>query len=214
MNADAARARSVRAARALGLVALATVASGCVFGGLRANPGYAAFGSPGVADTDRQFALSLGPLPLKIARVFVNDEELHAVLRDVKAVRVYTYEVDGDAERVKERMAAARDKLVGQGWEQIVAVRDDGELVSALIKMDGSAAMRGLAVIVQDHEDITLVNVIGRLKPETFSAVMAQLDVHLPNVALASTKAKPDAGADHEAQSAAQPVTAFADPAP
>jgi hypothetical protein len=204
----------VCAARALGLVALATFTSGCVFGGLRGNPGYAAFGSPGKADTDRQFALSLGPLPLKIARVFVkNDEELHTMLRDVKAVRVYTYEVDGDAERVKERMAAARDKLVGQGWQQIVAVRDDGELVSALIKMDGTAAMRGLAVIVQDHEDITLVNVIGRLKPETFSAVMAQLDVHVPNVSLAASSPQPPASAATEAQAAA-PVTAFANPTP
>src|SRR5262249_996765 len=155
----------------------------CVFGNLRANPGYASFDSPGVADTHRDVAISLGPLPLKVARFFTDDDpELATVLRDVKAVRVYTYEVNGDAERVKERMDAQRQRLVHEGWDQIVAVREDGELVTALVKMDGSASVRGVAVIVQDHEEVTFVNVIGRIRPETFGALMAELHVNVPPV--------------------------------
>jgi hypothetical protein len=196
MNANSA-ARALRAARALGLVGLATLAAGCVFGNLRANPGYASFGSRDIADTNRDLALSLGPLPLKIARFMTNDDpELVTLLHDVKAVRVYTYEVDGDAARVKEHMQAVRDRLVRQGWYQIVAVRDDGELVDALLKMDGSASIRGLAVIVQDHEDLTLVNVIGRIQPETFGALMAELHVGVPRVTLASLSSEPRAVED------------------
>jgi hypothetical protein len=177
------------------LVASAVLAAGCVLGNFRGNPGYAAFGSPGVEDTNRDFALSLGPLPLKLARFFTKDDpELATLLHDVKAVRVYTYEVSGDAARVMERMEAVRKRLVADGWEQIVAVRDDGEVVSALVKMDGSASIRGVAVIVQDHEDVTLVNVIGRIQPETFGTLMTELHVGVPPVTLAAAP-NPEPGA-------------------
>jgi hypothetical protein len=214
MDVDSASRRACVSLTLMG-IALATLTSGCVFGGLRGNPGYAAFGSPGAADTNRDFALSLGPLPLKIARVFMkNDPEIQTLLHDVKAVRVYTYEVDGDAERVKQNMADARDRLVAHGWEQILAVRDDGELVSALVKTDGAASMRGLAVMVQDHDDLTFVNVIGRLKPETFGAVMAQLNVHLPSVRLADSQRESEPSEEAGASGAAAPVTAFAGTVP
>lgn len=157
-------------------------------GNLRFNPGYAELGSPGVADTDRSFRISLGPLPIKLARLFVADDpEISGILKDVKGVRVYTYEVDGDAERVNARMEESRGRLVSRGWQPVVAVRDDGGLVTALVRMDDDAAderIRGLVVMVQDEEEVVLVNVIGKLAPETFAFAMAELEIELPTVAL------------------------------
>jgi ribonuclease HI len=168
---------------------LFTIVSGCalltncgILGNFRGNPGYASFGSPGFRDTDREFALSLGPLPLKLARWITHDDpELAAMLDGLKAVRVYTYDVDGDAQRVSERMEDVRDRLVEQGWDQVVAVRDDGEHVDALLKLK-AGAIRGMAVVVQDDEEVVLVNVIGNIKPENFSSMMAELDIDLPHM--------------------------------
>lgn len=164
---------------------------GCGFtGNLRFNPGYAELGSPGVADTDRSFGLSLGPLPIKLARLFMaGDPEISGILKDVKGVRVYTYEVDGDIARVNERMEESRGLLVDRGWQPVVAVREDGGLVTALVRMDEDAdeqRIRGLVVMVQDEEEVVLVNVIGKLAPETFAFAMAELDVDLPTMALAA----------------------------
>lgn len=164
---------------------------GCGFtGNLRFNPGYAELGSPGVADTDRSFGLSLGPLPIKLARLFMaGDPEISGILKDVKGVRVYTYEVDGDIARVNERMEESRGRLVDRGWQPVVAVREDGGLVTALVRMDEDAdeqRIRGLVVMVQDEEEVVLVNVIGKLAPETFAFAMAELDVDLPTMALAA----------------------------
>ncbi len=174
------------------LATVAVVCAACVpladcgiLGDLRFNPGYASFGSPGSRDTDRDFALSLGPLPLKLARVVMkHDPEMASMLVGVKAVRVYTYEVGGDRERVRERMDGVRARLRQQGWDQIVAVRDDGELVSALVRIGKPNTIQGLAVIVQDDTDLTLVNVIGDIRPESFGAMMAAVGIDIPKLSI------------------------------
>jgi hypothetical protein len=189
MSVNSSAGPMLRAIRVLGLVAVCALLSNCVFGGLRANPGYASFGSPGFRDTDRELAISLGPLPIKLARLITRgDPEIEPMLRGLKAVRVYTYDVDGDVERVQKRMEDVRASLITEGWDQVVAVRDDGELVTALLKMDKRNAIRGMAVVVQDHEEIVLVNVIGDIRPESFSAVMTQLDLELPTIAVSANR--------------------------
>jgi hypothetical protein len=55
--------------RALTVLLPAPALSACgLSGNLRYAPGYADFESPGMRETDREFALSLGPLPLRLAR--------------------------------------------------------------------------------------------------------------------------------------------------
>lgn len=170
-----------------GLVLLATGASvlalgACgVTGNLRFNPGFAELGSPGIGDTNREFALSLGPLPIMLARtIMAGDPEISGLLKGVRGVRVYTYEVNGDASRVNARMAETRTRLVEDGWYPAVAVREDDGLVDALVRMDGPERLKGLVVMVQDDEEIVLVNVIGNLKPETFAFAMDELDIDVP----------------------------------
>lgn len=157
--------------------------AGCgITGNLRLNPGYASF-SPGLfdSDTNRELGLSLGVLPLRIAKAIVRDDpEIAGILGDLKAVRVYIYEVDGDAARVRERIERTHGRLVDRGWQPVVAVRDDGEFATALARVDGPERIRGLAVMLLDSEEVVLINLIGDIRPETFGAVMAQMDVQLP----------------------------------
>jgi hypothetical protein len=51
--------------------------------------------------------------------------------------------------------------------------------------MQGVDRIRGLAVIVQNDKDLTLVNVIGNIRPENFSAMMAALDIDVPLMSVA-----------------------------
>ncbi len=185
--------RAVRLLGLLGLLGTAALLADCgILGNLRSNPGYAAFGSPGGRDTDRHVAVSLGPLPLKLARLVTrSDPELAAALKGVKAVRVYDYEIDGDGRRVRERMEAARDRLLRQGWRQCLAVREDGGLVTALVRMRRPGTLLGMAVIVDEQDELTLVNVIGDLQPEAFGALMAKLDIPRPDMAVSSADHAP-----------------------
>src|SRR5262245_18613130 len=73
--------------------------AGCgITGNFRNDPGYADFGALQRIDSEHDFGISLGPLPLKIAAWGINlaededDEEIGSFLRELRAVRVYTFE--------------------------------------------------------------------------------------------------------------------------
>lgn len=169
-------------ARRAALVSVFLLLADCtILGDLRLDPGYAAFGSPGPADTDRHVALSIGPLPLELARLVMHDDpEVSTLLAGVKAVRVYEYEIDGDDGRVRARIDATRTALLEDGWEQTAAVREDGERLFILVKWAEPDEIRGVAFATQDDDEVVLVNVIGQIRPETLGALIAELDDRLP----------------------------------
>jgi hypothetical protein len=162
-------------------VASLSVAACGITGNFRNDPGYAAFGFQG-PDTHREIGLSLGPLPLGVARLFVGDDpDIGPMMKGLRAARVYIYEVD-DAERVAQRIAATQSELMADGWLPIVTVREDGDRVAVLTHADRDGDLRGMAVIVQDSEDLVLVNLIGDIHPEQFNEYMAKLGVDAPRI--------------------------------
>ena len=76
--------------------------SACGITAPRSNAGYANLDSPGMNDTRRTMALSLGPTVLHFAARFHDDEpETQALLRSLDGVRIRTYEVYGDPDRIR-----------------------------------------------------------------------------------------------------------------
>lgn len=171
----------IRAAAAAGVLTTCAALAGCgITGNFRFDPGFAGF-SPGLRDTDREFALSLGVLPIKIATALTKDDpELSGMLGSLKAVRVYIYAIDGDPLRVRGRIEDTRRRLVDRGWERIVAVREDGEFATALVRIDEPRRIQGLAVMLQDSEEVVLINLIGDIRPETFALVLSEIDLDIP----------------------------------
>jgi Domain of unknown function (DUF4252) len=169
--------------RALAAGAVAVLLTGCgITGNFRNDPGYAAFGSPGPLATDRELRLSLGPLPLKLAKfIFDDDAELSPMLENLRAVRVYTYEVAGNPEGVAQHVHETQSELHDAGWISLVAVREDDELTSVLLRA-GGGRNQGLAVIVQDATEVVYVNLIGDVRLEFFDDYMAELEVDVPSI--------------------------------
>jgi hypothetical protein len=166
----------------------ATLLLGCgISGNLRSDHGYASFDSPGLLDTDRVMALSLGPLPLRLARIIIDedeDPEAALLLKHLDAVRVYVYEIDRNPELVKQRMESTAGRLKLEGWQPVVAVREDGELVRVMFKMKDDERIRGMVVMIQDEEELVLINLIGDLRPEMFNSYMHELDIDAPDVSI------------------------------
>ena len=79
----------------------------------RSNEGYANLDSPGMNDTDRTMALSIGPTTLWFAARFLDDEpETQALLRSLDGVRIRIYEVHGDTGRIARNFERMGGKLL------------------------------------------------------------------------------------------------------
>jgi hypothetical protein len=162
-----------------GLAALALAGCG-VTGNFRHDPGYASFHAP--RELDRDLGLSLGPLPLRLARLVVDDEELAPLLEELRAVRVYSYGTTGEPERIARALDETRAKLVDEGWLPLAVVREDMALTAVLLRIDDEGRNRGLAVIAQEPTEVVLVNLIGNVRLDLFSEYMAEIDVETPGI--------------------------------
>jgi len=122
-------------------------------------------------------------VPLRFARWFFDDDpEMTDLLRGLSAVRVYTYAIDGDSERVQQRMDSTYSRLSSRGWRPVVAVRDDGEATSVLVRIDRHNRTRGMVVMTHDPSEVVLINLIGDIRPQMFNSYMSELDIDTPRI--------------------------------
>jgi hypothetical protein len=158
-------------------VVLVLMLTACGITAPRSNDGYANLDSPGISDTNRTLSLSLGKTTLRFAAHFLDDEpETQALLRSLDGVRVRIYEVHGDTDRIALKFDRMGSKLSNDGWQPIMLVREEGELVQMFSK-SSSRGMQGLTIVSADDEEVVVVNVMGDIQPEHFGDVMVALDV-------------------------------------
>jgi hypothetical protein len=173
-------------ARTLTLGATALVLGSCgITGNFRHDPGYADFASLRRLDAESDFGLSLGPVPLKIAGWIVDDEgdaELGPLLRELRAVRIYTIEGIADVREAAAGVEKLTAKLADDGWLNVIAVREADEATQVFLRPGKNFAHRGLAVIVQEPDEVVLVNLIGNVRLDFFSGYMAEADVDVPPI--------------------------------
>jgi len=158
-------------------VVLVLMLTACGITAPRSNDGYANLDSPGISDTNRTLSLSLGKTTLRFAAHFLDDEpETQALLRSLDGVRVRIYDVDGDNERIADNFDHMGNKLGKHGWQTVMLVREEGELVQMFAKSSG-AGIQGLTVVSADSEEVVVVNIMGDIDPLHYSDVMVALDV-------------------------------------
>jgi len=175
----------------ISLLALALGACGITAGSLRGDPGYADLDYPGWREADKEFGLSIGPLPLRFAAWVIPDDEepeLTAMLRELKGIRIRIYEVEGDAHRVFDRIRESAIRLEKKGWDRLVTVNDDDETVLVMVKAD-STKISGLAVLTANESEAIFINMIGNIKPEFFNDILdsVDVDVDVPEIELEET---------------------------
>ena len=167
-------------------MALVSLLAGCGVMAPSSNEGYADLDSLGFRDVDTTMSLSLGPSVLRFAANHIEDDpETEQLLLDLKGVRVKSYDITGDVNRVADRIDGMKKKLEEQGWMPIISVREPGERTVVLMKMRNEEIL-GLTVINCDAYEAVIVNVMGSLRPEMFNHTMAVLDVDAPDVDISS----------------------------
>ena len=159
------------------LTLMAFLISSCGITASRSNEGYANLDSPGISDTNRTMSISLGKTTLRFAARFLDDDpETQALLRSLDGVRVRIYEVTGDTNRIAANFEHMGDKLGNDGWQPVMLIREEGELVQMFTKSSSDSVL-GMTIVSADNDEVVVVNVMGDIQPEYFGDVMVALNV-------------------------------------
>lgn len=158
------------------LLSILTVTSGCGFTtrALRHDIGYADLRLPSHRNIDRELGLNIGPTLVKTASRFIPKEDLEDIrlLKHVDGVRVAIYKVNNEDAVVRSSIEATATKLKATGWETLVSVNEEEERVVIMARMEGDI-LYGVVVLVTDKAEAVFLNLIGRIEPQDFDALVA-----------------------------------------
>jgi len=119
------------------------------------------------ASFDKEFALSLGPVTLGLARLVTalvpGTGEARGYLRDVSRVQVAVYNAHSVPATGSVQMPARMARMVDDGWEVAIRARKDDGVVWVLYRTEGDA-VREICVVALDDEELVLVKAGGRLE--------------------------------------------------
>ena len=154
---------------------------------LRREPGYVDFGDLWrYSDGDEEMEIHLTQPLLGVVGAFVKgeDPELAELIRNLHLVKVNGFSFGrSDEDDVRDMMDDTASTLRGEGWDNIVKVRERGERVNVFVKFEGdqrtqeNTFLSGLTVLVYEEDKATFVNVVGRFRLEDIAKVGQHFEI-------------------------------------
>lgn len=111
------------------------------------------------------------------------DGETRQILGSIRRVEVATYEVEGPLDLTT--VSAPRDlerRLAGAGWQPMVREREAGSLAWVFVRSDEEGAIRDLYVVALDPDELTVVDLSGRLDELMAAAIADDPDAFVAEV--------------------------------
>lgn len=120
-------------------------------------------------------------IPAIILKTDKNDAEARNIARiaaGFKGVYVRSFNFAGEGEWSESDIAGIRAQLKQPGWSKIVSVRSrkDGQNVEVYLMTD-PANLGGLAVIATQPNELTVVNIVGKVNLEDILALEGHLGI-------------------------------------
>ena len=156
------------------------------FGGPRdkaeKHPGYVDFEAMDIfGDREAKIEVYLKANMIELMSKFVEkeDPELYGMLNKLMLVRVLVFDVDYKlADEYADGSRKTVKELDQKGWECIVRVNDDDEVVYVYIKpSEDFEIIQGIAVIALEDDEAVFVNIVGDINPDDISRMGDYFDI-------------------------------------
>jgi hypothetical protein len=115
---------------------------------------------------------------LKTDKNDVEAKKIAAIAAGFKGVYVRSFEFSGEGQWAESDIAGIRAQLKQPGWSRIVSVksRKDGQSVEVYMMTD-PANLGGLAVIATQPNELTVVNIVGKINLDDILALEGHLGI-------------------------------------
>ncbi len=144
-------------------------------------------------------------LNMMSAVVAGEDQELGQFMEALNLIRVEQFEIGREtAGVIRKAIEQKGEKLAEQGWEKMVRVKEEDEIVEVYIK-PVDEKIEGLCVMVQDSSEVVFVNIVGTIDMSLLGKLSGQFNIPAVNNFVPAGNA-PDAPQEDEPE-ASEPAS-------
>ena len=115
-------------------------------------------------------SVSVSPFLMKFARLFMDsDDKNNPLIKGTHSVKVL--DLEDCTKDIKKQFTQKVNKLEHNGYETWMQVKEDGENVKIIAKMEDQM-IRELLVLTTDNDDCALVLIKGKIRKEDIQAII------------------------------------------
>ena len=148
---------------------------------LKNHPGFVDFSEIPYLEVDNlTVEINLGGSLLgMLAGAFEEDEsELGELIGKLRSINVNIFELEGtDTKDVRKNTLDLSKGLVADGWEPVVRIRDQQEVIQILIRHDGESIAGLAAMFVDGGDSAGFINIVGEVDPSQVARIGRQLNI-------------------------------------
>ena len=156
------------------------IASGVHAAGLPAGQvDFGTFAPPGSGGEFVEVNITSSLISFAAHLVEKEEPDVAELLRGLQLVHVNVVGLDeGNRTELERRVQKVRRELDGNGWEKVVAVRQQDQDVGIYLKTRDKDTVQGLVVTVVDaNKQAVFINIVGDIKPEKLSVLGERLHI-------------------------------------
>jgi hypothetical protein len=121
---------------------------------------------------------------LRMAWKFLSDNKpdearVKELVAGIKGVYVKSFEFDKENEFSEADVKTITSQLSGSNWSRMVDVRSkrDGQTVEVFTALDGTSKINGLAVLIVEPKQLTVVNIVGPIDIDKLSQLSGSFSI-------------------------------------
>ena len=115
-------------------------------------------------------SVSVSPFLMKFARLFMDsDDKNNPLIKGTHSVKVL--DLEDCTKDIKKQFTQKVSQLEHNGYETWMQVKEDGENVKIIAKMEDQM-IRELLVLTTDNDDCALVLIKGKIRKEDIQAII------------------------------------------
>ena len=115
--------------------------------------------------------VSVSPLMMKVARLFTPAADGGEILQRIHSVRVL--DLEECSSEVKQRFNCEVNKIGTGSYEEMMRVKDEGDLVRIFVKQDKDI-IREMVILCAGENDCTLVALTGKIRQKDIDEIVDQ----------------------------------------
>jgi hypothetical protein len=154
---------------------------------------------PGLgANSTETVEVTLDSNMLQLASKFLSDKEsdeaqAKKLIGGLKSILVRSFEFDKPGQYSTADVEAIRSQFRGPGWSRIVGVdsKKEGENADVFVKSE-SGTVGGMAVIVAEAKQLTIVSIVGAIDPAQLSGLSGKFGIPKLDIGKKKKPAKDD----------------------
>jgi len=140
-----------------------------------------------IVGTSPEVNINLGASLIRGFLSFSDDkdaEEVSKVMEHLNKIRISVFDLHGNenTQEISNLIKSEVSDLSSNGYEQIVTVKEDNELVYIVAKVEDELLQDVMIVVMEDDDELVLISLDGQIDLKQIAQISGHFDIDLDGI--------------------------------